>query len=39
MGVSPRGFEKRELKNNYRNLSRHYHPDKNSDANAGEKFR
>ncbi|CDW89058.1 molecular chaperone [Stylonychia lemnae] len=39
MGMTPRHFDKRELKNNYRRLSRINHPDKNPDPNAVEMFR
>ncbi len=39
MGVSPRGFTPGELKKSYYTLSKMYHPDKNPDPNAAEKFR
>eukprot|EP00347_Sterkiella_histriomuscorum_P006408 403352880 len=39
MKVSPRGFDQNKVKSNYRQLSRHLHPDKNPDPNAAEMFR
>jgi len=37
--MTPRNFDKKDLKNNYRRLSRINHPDKNPDPNAVELFR
>ncbi len=39
MDVSPKGFTHSTLKKNYHNLSRIYHPDKNPELSAAEKFR
>lgn len=39
MEVSPRGFPPGQLKKSYYSLSKMYHPDKNSDPEATEKFR
>ena len=38
MGVSPKGFTQSELKKSYYTLSKLYHPDKNPDPEATEKF-
>jgi DnaJ-class molecular chaperone len=39
MGVSPRGFTQGELKKSYYTLSKMYHPDKNPEPEAADKFR
>lgn len=39
MEVSPKGYTQSQLKKNYYNLSKVYHPDKNPDPDAHEKFR
>jgi DnaJ-class molecular chaperone len=39
MGVSPRGFTQSQLKKAYYSLSKKYHPDKNPEPEAAEKFR
>ena len=38
MGVSPRGFTPSELKKSYYSLSKMYHPDKNPEPEAADKF-
>ena len=39
MGVSPRGFTQGQLKKSYYTLSKMYHPDKNPELEAADKFR
>jgi len=39
MGVDPKNFTQGELKRSYENLAKIYHPDKNPEPEAAEKFR
>lgn len=38
IGISPRGYTSGELKKRYHSLSRQYHPDKNPEKDAADKF-
>ena len=38
MEVSPKGYERRELKKRYQELSKQYHPDKNPSEDAANQF-